>query len=174
MSAAHTNVLLAGYEVTRDGRVFPTTNWRGLGRRELAQNLNDDGYPSVRVTLAGKRVRYSVHSLVAFAHLPPRSSSAHEVRHLDGDKMNPHADNLAWGTPKENADDRERHGRTSRGKSHAEAIKRGLPNSPWNKGVLGSIPWNKGKQTSEETRRKLSEAMRGKPWTEARRQASVR
>lgn len=119
----HRSVTLAGYEVTRDGRIVSTTNWRGMGTRELAQQPNADGYPSVRVTLAGKRVRYAVHSLVALAHLPPRPSPAHEVRHLDGNKLNPHADNLAWGTRKENADDRELHGRTSRGARHSAFIK---------------------------------------------------
>jgi hypothetical protein len=121
--AKHTTLLVAGYEITRDGRVFSTTNWRGLGRRELAQQPNDDGYPSVRVTLAGKRVRYAVHALVAFAHLPDRPSPSHEIRHLDGNRLNSHADNLAWGTRKENAEDRERHGRTSRGARHSAAIK---------------------------------------------------
>ncbi len=123
----HTQALMvAGYEVTRDGRIFSTSNWRGYGRRELVQDLNEDGYPSVRVVLAGKRTRYAVHSLVAYAHLPARPSQRHEVRHIDGDKMNSGADNLAWGTPKENADDRERHGRTSRGERHAAAIRAGL------------------------------------------------
>lgn len=101
-----------GYEVTREGRVFSTSNWRGLGRRELVADLNDDGYPSVRLTIGGKRTRYAVHVLVARAHLPSRPSPRHEVRHLDGNKLNPRADNLAWGTRKDNADDRERHGRT--------------------------------------------------------------
>ena len=119
----HTPVLLAGYEITRDGRVFSNSNWRGTGRRELVQQLNDDGYPSVRVTLAGKRVRYAVHSLVAHAFLPPRPSFQHEVRHLDGNKLNPNVGNLAWGTRKENAEDRELHGRTSRGETHSAAIK---------------------------------------------------
>ncbi|MGA0525000.1 hypothetical protein ACO2WH_24370, partial [Escherichia coli] len=32
--------------------------------------------------------------------------------------------NLEWGTRKENADDRERHGRTSRGEAHSAAIRR--------------------------------------------------
>lgn len=120
MKAKHT----PGYEVERDGRIFSvSSNWRGLGRRELRQDLNNDGYPSVRLTINGKRTRYAVHKLVALHHLPPRPSEAHEVRHLDGNKMNPNATNLAWGTQKENADDRERHGRTSRGKSHSNAIK---------------------------------------------------
>lgn len=122
MEAKHT----PGYEVERDGRVFSvSTNWRGLGRRELRPDLNDDGYPSVRLTLDGKRKRYAVHKLVALHHLPPKPSSEHEIRHLDGNRMNPHAGNLAWGTRKENAEDRDQHGRTSRGAAHSKAIKSG-------------------------------------------------
>lgn len=113
-----------GYEVTRDGRVFSvSSNWRGKGRREMAQTPNDDGYLSVRIMVEGKRKRIAVHVLVARDHLPPRPSLQHEIRHKDGDRRNPCADNLAWGTRKENADDRERHGRTSRGASHSAAIK---------------------------------------------------
>lgn len=112
-----------GYEVTRDGRIFSSSGWRGIDRRELKQALNDDGYPSVRLTIGGKRVRYSVHALVAAQHLSPRPSKSHEIRHIDGNRLNPHADNLAWGTRKENAEDRERHGRTSRGERHSAAIK---------------------------------------------------
>jgi hypothetical protein len=114
------------YEVTREGRVFSTTNWRGYGRRELTQEPNDDGYPSVRLLINGKRTRKAVHVLVAQHHLTARPSPAHEVRHLDGNKLNPHADNLAWGTRADNASDREQHGRTSRGERHAAAIKVGL------------------------------------------------
>lgn len=114
-----------GYEVTRDGRVFSvSSNWRGYGRREMRQTLNADGYPSVRIIIDGKRKRMAVHRLVAQTYLPPRPSPNHEVRHLDGNRLNPHASNLAWGTAKENAADRERHGRTSRGASHSFAIKR--------------------------------------------------
>lgn len=118
------------YEVTREGLVFSvSSNWRGYGRREMRQTPNSDGYPSVRIIVDGKRKRVAVHVLVAAKYLPPRPSSLHEVRHLDGDKMNRHADNLAWGTQKDNADDRERHGRTSRGKGHSAAIKAGIRKS---------------------------------------------
>lgn len=74
----------------------------------------------------GKRTRLKVHKLVAWNYLPARPSTSHEIRHLDGNKMNNKATNLIWGTSKENAADRERHGRTSRGESHAQAIKAGL------------------------------------------------
>lgn len=124
--AEHTD----GYEVTRDGKVFSlTSNWRGYGRRELSQPLNAHGYPSVRLMINGKRKRLAVHVLVARDFLPERPSASHEVRHLDGNKLNPNADNLAWGTAKDNADDRELHGRTSRGEIHSEAIKAGITNS---------------------------------------------
>ena len=112
-----------GYEVMRDGSIFSNSNWRGYGRRELHAELNNDGYPSVRLTIDGKRTRYAVHVIVARHHLQPKPSDHHEIRHLDGNKMNPHADNLEWGTKQENADDREIHGRTSRGNSHSKAIK---------------------------------------------------
>ncbi len=114
------------YEVTRTGEVYSlTSNWRGYGKRLLRQTLNEDGYPSVRITVNGKRRRYAVHKLVAERFLEAKPSPRHEVRHLDGNKLNPSADNLAWGTQKQNADDRERHGRTSRGPKHAEAIRIG-------------------------------------------------
>jgi hypothetical protein len=99
------------YRITKDGRVFSfTTNWRGHGEREMIQAPNADGYPSVRLTIRGRRRHISVHRLVALVHLPPRPSPRHEIRHLDGDKTNRHADNLAWGTVSENALDRQRHG----------------------------------------------------------------
>lgn len=87
---------------------------------------NDDGYPSVRIYVDGKRKRIAVHVLVAREYLEPKPSPDYEVRHLDGNKCNPNVGNLAWGTRKENADDRERHGRTSRGEKHSAAIKFGL------------------------------------------------
>ena len=127
MKQQHTpGIMVAGYEVTSDGRVFSHANWRGLGRRELSQDLNADGYPSVRLTIAGKRTRLAVHRLVAMAYLPVRPSVKHQIRHLDGNKMNSSVSNLAWGTAKENADDRERHGRTSRGQKHSDFVKAGL------------------------------------------------
>jgi len=49
-----------------------------------------------------------VHRLVLEAfHRPPRPGEV--GRHLDGDPANNDADNLAWGTPKQNAEDRALH-----------------------------------------------------------------
>jgi len=118
-AAKHTE----SYEVTRDGRVYSIANWRGINRRELTQDLNSHGYPLVRMHIEGKRVRKLVHRLVAEKFLPSRPTARHQIRHLDGNKTNNAAENLAWGTAKENAADRERHGHTSRGAGHSAAIK---------------------------------------------------
>lgn len=114
-----------GYEITKDGCVFSLeTNWRGYGRREMKQSLNASGYPSVRIIIDGKRKHIAVHVLVAKAHLPPRPSCVHEVRHLDGNKLNPNVSNLAWGTRSENALDRVAHGSQYRPPWHDENFRR--------------------------------------------------
>ena len=104
-----------GYFITRDGRVISTIPWRGQQCRVLRAHPNRYGYYRVHVTQNGRRKQAAVHKLVAAAFLPSRPSSKHELRHLDGNKANNRDTNLAWGTRKDNADDRERHGRTARG-----------------------------------------------------------
>lgn len=114
------------YGVTSDGRVFSFSQWRGDPCRELSQHVHSDGYLTVRLNRNGRRYRRRVHQLVLRVFGEPRPSPHHEVRHLDGDPRNNHIDNLAWGTRADNAADRERHGRTSRGLKHSVAIKAGL------------------------------------------------
>lgn len=105
-----------GYLVSRDGRVYSvSSNWRGYGPRELVQSPNSHGYMRVRVGSNGTRAVLMVHKLVAELFLPLPESPDLQIRHLDGKKYNNSAQNLKWGTAKENADDRERHGNTCRG-----------------------------------------------------------
>ena len=102
-----------GYAATPDGRIWSiSSNWRGYGARELSQDLDTHSYPSVRLkTAVGVRKRLKVHRLVAETFIGKRPTPQHEVRHLDGDRSNNRVENLAWGTPKENAADRTAHGR---------------------------------------------------------------
>lgn len=111
------------YEVDEDGTVWSIRhNWRGYGRRQITSAIDDEGYLSVRLSLPGRRrIHLPVHRLVALFHLPARPSADHEIRHLDGDRMNPSAANLAWGTALENAADRHRHGNTARGERNGFA-----------------------------------------------------
>ena len=54
--------------------------------------------------------------LLAFAGDPVRAED--ETRHLNGNPTDNRLENLAWGTPKENAADRKRHGRDPIGSAH--------------------------------------------------------
>ncbi len=101
-----------GYRVSIHGRIFRLS---GAGEIEVPQRENERGYPFVAIKLDGKWIQKSVHYLVARAFLPPKPSPKHHTRHLDGNPGNRCAFNLAWGTAKENAEDRDRHGRTVRG-----------------------------------------------------------
>lgn len=101
-----------GHFVTADGRVLSAE--RGSRTvRERRPAPNRGGYGLLYVASIDRT--FAVHALVAAVFLPPRPSPAHQVRHLDGDCTNNRADNLAWGTARENIDDRERHGTTARG-----------------------------------------------------------
>ena len=94
--------LAPDYEVCDNGDIFSMkTNWRGYGRRKMVPQISPHGYAFVRLVIGGKRVGITVHRLVVSAFLPPKPSDSHQVRHLDGRKLNNSASNFAWGTAKE-------------------------------------------------------------------------
>lgn len=108
-----------GYSVSADGIVISSRRRRTP--LVLRQTPGTKGYMAVSVaTLSGFR-SIGVHVLVADAFLGPKSSPKLQVRHLDGDHLNNCVSNLAWGTAKENAADRLRHGRYARGAKHHNA-----------------------------------------------------
>lgn len=93
-----------GFEIFPDGRV---KNHRGEWQK-FAQMPR--GYFQFVLSRNGKQTCYAVHRLVCEAFHGPRPSPKHQVRHLDGNPQNNRADNLCWGTAKENGEDRVRHG----------------------------------------------------------------
>lgn len=74
-------------------------------------------YPQVMLCKNGKYGSKLLHILVCEAFHGPRPKGMW-VRHLDGDCANPRADNLAWGTPKENMEDQAKHGTRIRSTTH--------------------------------------------------------
>jgi len=66
-------------------------------------------YLIVRIGDASAKTAKPIHQLVAAAFYGPRPADA-VTRHLDGNSMNNHKDNLAWGTAKQNHEDAVRHG----------------------------------------------------------------
>lgn len=69
--------------------------------------------PHLRVVLGHKAPGSCVHTLVALAFIGPRPEGC-DIRHLDGNPLNNHADNLAYGTRTENILDVYRIGRAWR------------------------------------------------------------
>ncbi len=125
--AATTGILLPillypGYKADAFGHIWSVdTNWRGCGVRQLREELTREGYLTVRPTHWGTRRRRRVHRLVALAFLGPPPSLPQEVRHLNGNPVDNRPMNLAWGSRQDNADDRERHGRTARGSANGQS-----------------------------------------------------
>lgn len=79
------------------------------------------GYPHFNIYREGKRHTGHVHVLVLLTFRGPKPDG-HIARHLDGDPTNNHLDNLAWGTPKENSDDKYIHGTVQFGEQHHSAV----------------------------------------------------
>jgi hypothetical protein len=92
-----------GYFIDRDGEVY---NHRG---RRLAQQVTAKGYCRVHLQINGETKSKSVHSLVAEVFIGPKPKGL-QIRHLDGNKCNNKPNNLAYGTAKENEDDKISHG----------------------------------------------------------------
>ena len=57
-----------GYEADEDGFIWSVnSNWRGYGERKLTAFKNKYGYLKVKLTIEGKTIKKSVHSLVCMA-----------------------------------------------------------------------------------------------------------
>lgn len=119
------------YSVSDDGTVLSyAQNPQG---RVLKGHASSAGYRAVGLYAEdnGKPQTHLVHRLVCRAfHGPPPSDEHTDVRHLDGDKTNNSASNLAWGTRSENMRDVVRH--RSEGAS-------GTPDTP------SDTPWYAGR-----------------------------
>lgn len=104
------------YEVSNIGRVRsrdtfvwagPRAKWRKAVGRILKPGLASNGYPTV---VLGRVVgTKTVHSLVASAFVGPIPEGC-EVRHKDGNRQNPRASNLHYGTRSDNVLDAFKHG----------------------------------------------------------------
>lgn len=106
------------YEVSRYGEVRSVDRFilrsSGVtafyaGRTLSPHRRNSGGYRVACLNRHGRASHYTVHSLVAAAFIGPRPTGL-DIRHLDGDKLNNNADNLAYGTVSENMIDKLAHG----------------------------------------------------------------
>ncbi len=85
-------------------------NYRHQGvTRRLKPLLNNCGYYMVDLHKNGKSEKLAIHRLMLLTFVG-KCPEGHQARHLNGDKTNNSISNLAWGTVKENAEDRMQHG----------------------------------------------------------------
>jgi HNH endonuclease len=92
------------FEVSDEGQVRYKGGWQTSSRCEKAWprqpylvsfSADKDGYLKVRLSKGGRRIKKTVHRLVAEAFIP-RKPGKLQVNHLDGVKTNNHLSNLEW------------------------------------------------------------------------------
>ena len=108
------------YEVSNAGEVRSVPRITNQGRALLPRILKvtNNGLGYMQITLRGKCAR--VHCIVAEAFHGPRKHGL-VCRHINGDRTDNRADNLAWGTYAENERDKRDHGRAPIGSKNPRA-----------------------------------------------------
>lgn len=102
------------YSVSNLGRVKSVRNGR-----IMRHVLGSDGYPTVKLCRAGTQTRFRVHRLVCQEFNGPAPSPDMDAAHLDGDRLNPAAANLAWTSRAENMAHKWLHGTQQAGEGGA-------------------------------------------------------
>lgn len=110
------------YAITRDGRVWSKPRKLPDGRRwegrwlksSYCSNGNSNKYFKIGLAINSQMFTRTIHRLVLETYVGPCPEGM-EARHLDGDSKNNKVENLIWGTPKENQQDRFSHGTDSQG-----------------------------------------------------------
>lgn len=111
-----------GYFAREDGVIFgPGGNRHRAGPRALKLQFDRYGYFYIHIWLNGVRRQAPVSRLIALAFHGAPPSPRHHAAHRDGNPLHNVPGNVYWATPKENAADRERHGRTVKGERHPDA-----------------------------------------------------
>jgi hypothetical protein len=111
------------YEVSDHGRVRSWNNTHRVRQAEphIIGRPDVNGYTMFSYGLpSGGTMKQRAHVAVCTAFHGPRPEGPGriQVRHLDNDKTNARADNLAWGTHKENAQDRVKAGTSAAGEKN--------------------------------------------------------
>lgn len=113
------------YAVSAAGEIFrvvPDSRNHRLTGRPLVAAPNHGGYLELTLCRDGKHCQARVNRIVCAAFHGPAPSSMHHAAHIDGNRANNRADNLAWKLPVENEADKVAHGTALRGDKHPSRI----------------------------------------------------
>lgn len=108
---------LSNHSASSDGEIRNDLT----GTLRKSHTCKRTGYKYIGFGRRGAKICRTVHVLVAEAFYGPRQRGA-QVRHLDGVRSNCAAANLSYGSARDNAADRDRHGRTCRGDKNGNRI----------------------------------------------------
>lgn len=141
------------YQITDDGRV-----WSKKSNKWMKTFKSSNGYKHLSLCKNGVMHWKQVHKLVA-EHFIPNPENKLEVDHINTDRTDNRVENLRWVTHKENCNNpiSIEHYKNMipvkgmLGKHHTEETKKKM--SEANK---GKTPWIKGKHLSEEAKKKIS------------------
>ena len=106
-----------GYWATPEGHI-----WSGFNGRHLKAGMGTNGRLGVHIRLDGdaRRKTIGVHVLICSAFHGPRPD-AHDVSHLNGDKLDNRSENLAWETVRKNMARKYEHGTDDMGVKNTRA-----------------------------------------------------
>lgn len=112
---------LAAFEASNEGHIRRIAIGKNGHRPRLLKEtfVKKTGYLTVTASMGlSKPACFLVHRLVclAFHGLPP--SADMQVAHGDANRINNRPENLRWATPKENGEDKVRHGNSLYGERH--------------------------------------------------------
>ncbi|HCJ8610313.1 TPA: HNH endonuclease [Escherichia coli] len=98
------------YMVSNMGNIRSMKRYGRTETRDRPSMMSHDGYKQIGLSKAGKTKMEKVHLLVLKAFVGPRPSEIHVARHLNNNRADARLDNLAWGTKKENEEDKAKAG----------------------------------------------------------------
>lgn len=108
---------IPGYFASACGLIFQKS---GPGWMEIGQRFSN-GYKTVKVPIDGKVKYRSVHRLVLEAFVGPCPDGM-QCRHLNDHRADNRLENLKWGTPKENGEDKVANDVQPWGEEHYKAV----------------------------------------------------
>lgn len=155
-----------GFEVSSQGHVRH-------GDRLVSRSKSKDGYWRVNLIIDGKWRMRNVSRLMCLAFHGEPPSPTHQAAHDDGVGTNDVLSNLFWKTPKQNVEDRERHGNTPRGErcGLSKLTEQDVQNirATW---IPGRGRWHRGNarelaETYGVSMDTIWQAARGKTWNHA-------